>query len=135
MCSDNTALLCRPSTLSMIFVHNHMFYRSGAFPQCIAASPPDSSVCLQTSEACSTSHWNTPTSDNLFHSQPSSTSPPFFLNQMIFYSSAANFRPSLWLGASVAHVLSHGIPTAAPFPSRPHGQGHQMKWAVRTEDT
>ena len=34
--------------------------------------------------------------------------PPFFLNQMIFYSSAANFRPSLWLGASVAHVLSHG---------------------------
>lgn len=61
--------------------------------------------------------------------------PPLFLNQMIFYSSAANFRPSLWLGASVAHVLSHGIPTAAPFPSRPHGQGHQMKWAVRTEDT
>ena len=77
MCSDTTALLCRPSTLSMIFVHNHMFYRSGAFPQCIAASPPDSFVCLQTSEACSTSHWNTPTSDNLFHSQPSSTSPPF----------------------------------------------------------
>jgi hypothetical protein len=62
MCSDTTALLSRQSTFSMIFVHNQTCYKSWAFLRSIAASPPDSSLCLQASAACSTAQWTAPTS-------------------------------------------------------------------------
>ena len=68
--------------------------------------------------------------------QPAELDEAPFLNQMMFLLLSRDLPP-----LALARCLSRArFGTWSPdrrsfFPSRPHGQGQQMRWAVRTEDT
>jgi hypothetical protein len=68
--------------------------------------------------------------------QPAELDEAPFLNQMMFLLLSRDLPPlALARCLSRARFGSWSSDRRSFFPARPHGQGQQMRWAVRTEDT